>query len=93
MENIYKKFDEELNTQEYTLKFKTIENSTMTDEQYNDFMNEMDYPEKDDVILDARIVKLKLTANANGEKSVQNIKLILTLEDNNEWFVYSFDAE
>jgi len=93
MENIYKKFDEELNTQDYTLKFKTIENSIMTDEQYNDLMNEMNYPEKDDVILDARIVKLKLTATANGEKSVQNIKLILTLEDNNEWFVYSFDAE
>ena len=85
-----KLFDDELGTQDYSLKFKTIYNSIMTDDEYNDFMNDLEFPDKDDVIYDARIVEIKITASANGEKSSQNIKLILTLEDD-QWRVYSFD--
>ena len=90
MEKIFTVFDDELGTQDYSLKFKTIYNSIMTDDEYNDFMNDLEFPDKDDVIYDARIVEIKITASANGEKSSQNIKLILTLEDD-QWRVYSFD--
>ena len=94
LENIFEYFDDELGDQNYPLKFKTLDNHIMTDDEYDEFMNSLDYPDKDKVIKNARIAEIKITATLDGKNASKNVKLILTLEEHNnknEWSIYSFE--
>ena len=92
LEHIYEYFDDELGTKDYNrLKFKTVDNYSMSDSEYYDRIDKMTLPDKRDIVSDARIVKIKITASANGKQATKNIKLILTLENNDSWRVYSFE--
>lgn len=88
---IYDYFDEELESSKYKLTFKTVDDHRMTDDEYDDFMNAMEYDLKDDVMYDARIAEFKITASEGNRKASKNVELILTLEDGADWKIYSFD--
>ncbi len=93
LEGVFSYFDEELGGTNYDMKFKIVDNHIMSDDEYNDFMNDLDYDRKSEIIKDARIVDYKITASLDGKKSSANIELILTLEDENKWKIYSFDEK
>lgn len=91
LDSMFDFFDSELGGSGYSLKFETVENYRMTDNQYDDFMNGIDYAEKDEIIKDARIAEFKVTASLDGKKTSKNVELIITLEDENKWKIYSFN--
>ena len=93
LEEVFGYFDEELGGKNYDMKFKIVDNHIMSDDEYNDFMNDLDYDRKSEIIKDARIVDYKITASLDGKKSSAKVELILTLEDGNKWKIYSFDEK
>lgn len=93
LEKIYKYYDNEIGSKNYYIKFKTIENYRMSDDEYSDFMNSISCDKKDDIIKDARVAVIRTTAYLDEKSASKNIKIILTLEENDIWRIFDFDEE